>query len=143
MTQTQPANQTNDKVSLFQAGPLAAWREHTTPHPKMGEIQGKVFLKEKLGLTGTEMSLGQLEPGEGIPFIHIHKQNEETYIFLTGRGEMLLDGETYPVEAGSVVRVATTVERSWRNTGEEPLNYIVIQARTDSLEQWTGGDGQI
>ncbi|MBL4883636.1 MAG: cupin domain-containing protein [Planctomycetaceae bacterium] len=133
-----------EAISVFQAGPMQDWFEnHVVKHPTRGKIPGKVFLKEPLNLTGAEISLGSIPPGEGVPFIHTHKQNEEVYIFLTGHGEMLLDGESHSIEPGTVFRVATRVERTWRNTGPVPLTYIVIQAKTDSLEQWTGEDGNI
>lgn len=133
-----------EAVTVFQAGPMEHWLEkYILKHPTRGDIPGKVFLKEHLNLTGTEISLGTIPPGEGVSFVHTHQQNEEVYIFLTGHGEMLLDDKTYSVEPGTVIRVATTVERTWRNTSQEPLSYVVIQAKTDSLEQWTSDDGKV
>ncbi len=130
--------------TVFQAGPMESWLErHRWQHPGGMEIPGKLFLKEPLGLTGAEVSLGQMPPGAGVSFVHTHKQNEEIYLFLTGKGEMLLDGESHPIEPGTVFRVGTTVERTWRNTSSEPMCYVVIQAKTDSLEQWTSEDGNI
>jgi len=130
--------------SVFQAGPMDTWLgKHLWKHPSGKEVPGKLFLKDHLGLTGSEISLGQIPPGAGVSYIHTHKQNEEVYIFLTGQGEMLLDGETHPIEPGTTFRVATTVERAWRNTSNEPMSYIVIQAKTDSLEQCTFDDGNI
>ncbi len=130
--------------SVFQAGAMGSWLErHFWKLPSGKEVPGKLFLKEPLGLTSCEVSLGQIPPGGGASFIHSHKQNEEVYIFLTGSGEMLLDGETHSIEPGTTFRVATSVERAWRNCSTEPMCYIVIQAKTDSLEQWTFEDGNI
>ena len=133
-----------EAVSVFQAGPIENWFEkHVTNHPVKGKIPGKVFLKENLNLTGTEISLGVIPAEQGVSFVHTHRQNEEVYIFLSGKGEMLLDGKTYLVEPGTAVRVAPAVERTWRNTSSSPMTYIVIQAKEGSLEQWTGTDGKI
>ncbi|MCA8985560.1 MAG: cupin domain-containing protein [Planctomycetaceae bacterium] len=128
--------------TCYESGPMAEWYErHVVQHPKLGAVRGKKWLKEELQLTGMEVSVGVMAPGQGMSFSHAHKQNEELYLFLAGNGEMLLDGTCVPVSPGSAVRVAPPVSRAWRNTGAEPLYYLVIQARADSLQQWTASDG--
>jgi len=122
-------------------GSPAQWREFTFAHPRRGELQGKTFLGEVLGLTGMEVSFGAMLPGETSPFLHAHKQNEELYLFLSGEGEMQVDGERIPLRPGTAVRVAQQGHRAWRATGQEPLAYLVIQAKAGSLEQATAKDG--
>lgn len=73
----------------------------------VADFSGKAFLKEVLGLTGAEVSLGTLDPGQAVPFFHAHKGNEEVYIFLSGEGTFQVDGDTFPIASGSVVRVST------------------------------------
>jgi mannose-6-phosphate isomerase-like protein (cupin superfamily) len=46
----------------------------------------RVTLKEKLDLTGAEISANRLPAGTDIPFAHSHKRNEEIYIFTSGKG---------------------------------------------------------
>ena len=46
-----------------------------------------------LGLTGAEISINTLPAGTGVPFIHSHKQNEEIYFILDGKGYAVIDGE--------------------------------------------------
>jgi hypothetical protein len=121
-------------------GGLNAWSAFSLPHPKFGLIPGKHFLRTDLGLTGIELSLNALAPGKGMPFLHGHRQNEELYLFLTGTGQMLLDGHVVEVSAGTAVRVAPPVLRSWRNTGREPLTCVCIQAKAGSLVQATIDD---
>lgn len=124
-------------------GAPAQWMEHVLVRPGRGEMAGKIFIKENLGLTGMELSLNAAKPGQDVPFLHDHKQNEELYLFLDGRGEMQVDGEKIPVGPGSAVRIAPGGLRCWRNNGKEELRFIVIQAKAGSLEQSTGGDGII
>ena len=112
-----------------------------TTDPTIGNVPGKLFLKEPLQLTGMEVSLGVLPPGRGLPFLHAHRENEEVYIFVKGQGQMVIDGEVMEVREGTVVRVATSGARAWRNHGQEDLHYIVIQARTGTLHQGTTTDG--
>jgi len=133
--------QTSDGYSVRTYGGLAGWSAFILPHPKLGPVPGKHFLGSDLGLTGIEVSLNSLAPRRGIPFSHGHRQNEELYLFLSGQGQMLLDGQLLEVSAGTAIRVAPPVLRSWRNTGAEPLTCIIIQAREGSLAQATAADG--
>jgi len=97
-------------------------------------LEGKAFLKERIGLSSVEVSLNKDEPGTGMPFVHRHKNNEETYIFIGGKGEMLIDGERFPVGEGTVLSVQPQARRAWRNTGDEALYYVVIQAPANGLD---------
>lgn len=106
-------------------------------------IPGKLFLKDKLGLTGMEVSLNQLPEGGSIPFYHTHRENEELYLFLGGQGQFQVDGRTIDVREGTTIRVSPEGERALRNTGAGDLSFIVVQARADSLRRWVGTDGVI
>ena len=99
----------------------------------------RIELKERLGLTGCEVSQNTLLAGASVPFYHAHKQNEELYIFLAGEGAIELDGETLPVRAGDAVRVAPSVMRKVSATSE--LRFLCVQAKENSLAQWSGDDG--
>lgn len=88
-------------------------------------------------------SVGSLVAGEAVLFKHKHKKNEEVYVFLSGKGIFSLDGEEFPVASGSVVRVAPSVVRTHRNTGDVPLVFLCFQAKAGSLEQATLDDGQL
>ncbi len=110
---------------------------------KICAFEGKAFLKDLLGLTSLEMSIGSLPEGAAVPFFHKHKQNEEVYVVLAGCGIFTLDGSDIDVQAGSVVRIAPEVSRCTRNTGHEPLVYICIQAKAGSLQQAVADDAII
>jgi mannose-6-phosphate isomerase-like protein (cupin superfamily) len=122
--------------TAYESGPLKSWAVHTVQIPGLGEIPGKIFIKDILGLTGCEISMNSMAPGAGMPIYHQHQQNEEVYIFIQGRGQLQVDGEVIDVQEGSVVRIAPNGERIWRNNSNEPLLYIVIQIRENSLSQY-------
>ncbi len=103
-------------------------------------FHGKYFIGKELGLTGCEVSLNRYPAGKGMPFVHAHKKNEELYIVLRGNGTFYVDGEEFPVQEGSLVRVAPEGERAWK-AGDEDLYFICIQAETGSLSQATLEDG--
>jgi len=105
-------------------------------------MEGKVFLKDVLQLTGAEVSFNTLPPKKSLLFYHKHHLNEEIYLFLAGVGECQVDGEIFPVVQGSVVRVAPEGERCLRNcSATEELQWIVVQARAHSFSDRTIQDG--
>jgi uncharacterized cupin superfamily protein len=119
--------------------------EHTGPletllNRNFMGFHGKYFIGRELGLTGCEVSLNRLPAGKGMPFVHAHKKNEELYIILRGSGTFFVDGEEFPVQEGSLIRVAPAGERAWK-AGAEDLYFICIQAEAGSLSQATLEDG--
>lgn len=129
--------------TLFESGALKDWINNSVEIPGLGKVPGKLFLKDAMGLTSTEISINAMPPGQGMPFHHTHRQNEEVYIFIHGKGQVQVDGETLDVREGSVVRIAPKGERVWRNNGSEMLVYIVMQMREGSLLQWGTGDADV
>jgi len=104
-------------------------------------IHGKYFIGKELGLTGCEVSLNRLPAGKYMPFLHKHQKNEELYIVLRGCGLFYVDGDEFPIQEGSLVRVAPEGERGWK-AGDEDLYFICIQAEVGSLTQATREDGK-
>jgi mannose-6-phosphate isomerase-like protein (cupin superfamily) len=125
----------NKNYSVEHIGPL----EDLLKRDFMG-FPGKYFIGRELGLTGCEVSLNRLPAGKGMPFVHTHTRNEELYIVLRGSGVFYMDGEEFPIQEGSLIRVAPDGERAWK-AGEEDLYFICIQAEAGSLSQATLEDG--
>lgn len=119
----------------------------TTELGRISEIanleNGKVFLHDNLNLTGCEISINCVPKGFKIPFNHKHKQNEEIYIFLKGEGVLTIDNEKVRVKEGSVVKVAPQAARTLENTTENELQFICVQTKTNSLEQFGLGDAEL
>ena len=117
------------------AGPWTEIAQYVT-----GPFQGKVFLKEALVATGTEISFASMPEGASVPFFHTHKENEEVYIVLQGRGQMQIDGEVFDIQEGSVVRVSPKGVRNIK-AGKGGMVFMCIQVKSGSLREWTGEDG--
>lgn len=81
-----------------------------------------------LGLTGAALGLINLPPGQGYTFTHHHREQEEVYMVLAGRGQLLIDGELVPLAAGDMVRVDPASQRALNNDGEIPLQIICAGA---------------
>lgn len=114
-------------------------------HASVGSLHafdGKQFVKDATGATSCEISFGILPSGTEVPFFHSHKANEENYIVLTGAGRFQVNGEVFDIAEGSVIRVATDCDRNIKCTSAEPMTYICIQAKENSLGAYTAGDAE-
>ena len=130
--------------SVFQAGPTDSWHTHTFAKPEFGLTRpGCQFLGGPLALQGAEVSVNAFKPGQAMPFSHRHKTNEELYLFLSGTGEMLLEGKVIPLAAGTCVRVGPRVARDWRNTGTADLVFVVIQYPQKADQPMAFADGEV
>ena len=133
----------SENFTLYHAGAMAEWGQYQLepPHVPM-KLKGKFFLKEVLGCNGMEMSLNSIPPGGGLPFFHKHQDNDEVYVVVGGRGQFLVDSRCLDVEEGSVIRMAPSVVRTFRNNSSEPMYFLCIQYRADSVIQGRTSDGR-
>lgn len=133
----------SESHSAINIGSLNTLTEHSIIHPKTKKkIKGKLFIKDLTKSTGSELSFSTLPPKTELPYFHIHKENEETYIIIKGSGDFQVNNECFPIEEGSIIRVAPSAIRGLRNSSEETMIYIVIQTRENSLIQYSSDDGE-
>lgn len=131
-----------NNFSCVDLGPFVNTDQYFFEHPKFAKkVAGKRFLKGDLDLTGMEVSINKLPPGDSMPFTHKHRENEELYLFLKGQGEFCVDGEWFDVQEGSVVRVSPDGARTWRSSKTNELIFIVIQAKAGTMNGSTIEDG--
>ncbi len=105
--------------------------------------EGRVELHETLGLTGAEVSINQLPAGAGVPFVHSHKQNEEIYGILSGKGSVVLDGETVQLTAGDWLKVAPAAKRQFSAAADCGMTFVCIQVKEHSLAGFTADDAVV
>ncbi len=102
--------------------------------------EARVELHDALGLTGAEVSINRLPAGAGVPFVHAHKENEEIYGVLEGRGSAVIDGEKIELAAGDWLRVAPAAKRQFSAAEDEGIAYVCIQVKQGSLAAFTAAD---
>ncbi|MBQ2007379.1 MAG: cupin domain-containing protein [Alistipes sp.] len=129
--------------TCISVGKMAELSEHVLELGPEVKIPGKVFAGAAAGTTGAELSFQSFPVGGQTGFLHTHRTHEELYFFLSGEGQMQVDGDIIPVAEGSVVRVAPAPKRSVRNTGDEPLVMLCIQYKEASFTAEDATDGEI
>ncbi len=138
--------QTIKKGTNFTAaniGHLADLKDYVLELGPEIKIPGKVFGGNAVGTTGGEFSFQVFAPEQETGFLHTHNHHEELYFFLSGKGEFQVDGDVFPVEEGSVVRVAPDGRRSVRNNGTQPLVMLCVQYRGNTFTAEDAADGNI
>ncbi len=105
--------------------------------------EGRVELHEKLALTGAEISINRLPAGANVPFVHSHKNNEEIYGVLSGKGKVILDGEEIALTAGDWLKVAPAARRQFFAANDSDIVFVCIQVKENSLGGFTANDAVV
>lgn len=126
---------TGKNFSAVNVGAMSEIIEHELPMGPDMTIQGKVFVGQAVGTTGSEFSFQTLVPGQDSGFLHTHKTHEEIYIILRGKGQYQVDGEIFPVREGSVIRVAPDGKRALKNTGDKDLTMLCVQYKAGAFTE--------
>lgn len=100
-------------------------------------------LHDSLSLTGAEISVNNLPAGGSVPFVHAHKQNEEIYVILSGKGKAVIDGETVELAAGDWIRIAPAGKRQFFAAEDSAISFACIQVKENSLEGYTMDDAVV
>ena len=102
--------------------------------------EGRAELHDALKLTGAEISVNRLPAGAGVPFVHAHKNNEEIYGVLDGKGKAVIDGEEITLAVGDWVRIAPAAKRQFFAAEDSGITYVCIQVKENSLDGFTMTD---
>ncbi len=138
--QTIATAQNFSTINIGQLNQLGEYELHLGPNVI---IPGKVFGGAALHATGGDFSFQVFPTDTETGFLHTHKNHEELYFFLRGKGEFQVDGQVFSVEEGSVVRVAPAGKRSVRNNGTEPLVMLCVQYRGNTFTADDAADADI
>ena len=85
-----------------------------------------------------------VQPGEAT-LLHRHRNAEEIYHFLAGRGLMILGDECFDVGVGDTVLIPPGTPHRVANSGAEPLRFLCACSpayRHQDTELLSGADGQ-
>lgn len=105
--------------------------------------ESRAELHQALGLTGAEISINQLPAGAGVPFVHSHKNNEEIYGIISGKGKVMIDGEEIALTAGDWLKIAPAAKRQFSAAADEGITFVCIQVKENSLGGFTADDAVV
>ena len=88
-------------------------------------VQYKTILApEQTG--GTMSIVDSLSPAGSGPPRHVHMNEDETFVILTGTCKFWLEGEESTAGAGESVFIPRGKEHTFKVTGDEPCRHLVI-----------------
>ncbi len=123
-------------------GAFSDLKQYAYEHPiRKTVVEGKIFTGSLLKTTGAEVSFQIVPPHTGHPFLHAHKKHEEVYVVLSGSGQFQVDGQSFEIHEGTVIRVSPDGSRTYRNNSDKPMVFMCIQAMHGSLDCYDVSDG--
>jgi mannose-6-phosphate isomerase-like protein (cupin superfamily) len=97
-----------------------SWRDEVTGHVDWWTL----FSADRTPTCGLTVGIAEVPVGAPRPPRgHTHEQHE-VYYFLSGSGEVVLNGESTAVTAGDAVFIPGNMEHMSVNTGTEPLRLL-------------------
>ena len=87
-------------------------------------VSMRVLLGRDDGAPNFAMRHFSVAPGGHTP--HHSHDYEHQLVILAGSGEAIDKGETRPIAKGDVLYVVADEEHQFRNTGEEPLEFLCL-----------------
>lgn len=100
-------------------------RSYMMPAPHERELKVLISPSLQEGVEGLAVGMTILPPGKASSF-HSHEAEVETWIIVSGEGEVRVGDERAPVGPESVVFLPRDVKHQIINTGEEPLRMFWI-----------------
>ena len=96
----------------------------------------RVLLGENGAINGDHFCQGYVivYPNGTVP-VHSHSM-VESYTVLQGRGEVTVNGECQPIQAGELVYMEPGNEHGIRNTGSEDMHLMFVYAPKQIVEHW-------
>jgi quercetin dioxygenase-like cupin family protein len=87
------------------------------------EEKDHAFIKGLIERNNYKCFFVELKPYKIIPY-HSHSSNDQSVIFLNGRGEFTIDGEKMKVSKNVIVFIKRGTEHSLKNLSNKKLRYF-------------------
>ena len=80
--------------------------------------------RKQLDTTALALGLIKIPPGKGYTFTHKHREQEEVYIVIEGKGVILIDGELHEMGRGDIFRVGAEARRAVK-AGDDDGMFVI------------------
>jgi mannose-6-phosphate isomerase-like protein (cupin superfamily) len=101
----------------------------------VGRITGRetrdLINGKSAGSRGISLRITDVLPGETCFPGHIHTECEEVILILSGKGEIKIGEETFPMKKGDAVYLPTGLKHLIRNDGEEVMRMACSFSSSD------------
>lgn len=84
------------------------------------------FLRKPLNLKSVGIGLIRFSAGRGHTCLHAHKEQEEIYIVISGKGMMEVDGEQVSLKQGDFLRISPEAKRALKASDSEEIIVICV-----------------
>jgi quercetin dioxygenase-like cupin family protein len=111
-----------------QKNPLVSTTEKSQVTPFLGVNYSVLLPRERSECV--EILLERFPKGLAFP-IHLHKECEQTYLFLEGEAEVNVGGQLHTLAKGGIVYIPRLTEHAVKNIGDSELVYIVVETYPD------------
>jgi quercetin dioxygenase-like cupin family protein len=94
------------------------------------DVSIRMMVDDVLGAIHHQLFMVQFQPSRDTAFsgsAHFH-DFEEAYFVLSGRGEVVLEGERFDAGPGTLVWESAGTMHAWTARGDEPLRFIELMA---------------
>ncbi len=113
----------------------SAPRENMSYHTNIIEGTEKNTDFRRVLFTGAKSQLVVMSiPPGGEIGEETHTYTEQTLFFLSGTGEAVLGGKTFPIGPGAVVVVTPGTKHNFRNTGNQDLKIYTVYAPPNHID---------
>ena len=75
--------------------------------------------------------------------IHSHKNNEEIYGIIAGKGKAIIDNETVELTSGDWLKITPAAKRQFFAADDSGITYVCIQVKENSLGGFTADDAVV
>ena len=102
---------------------------YTKVHHPMGAMaEDTPSLSGSLECRNLGITFFRFARGKGFPFFHWHKEQEEVYLVLEGKADLLVGDEKLSLEPGDAARVSPPVRRAIGNSSPDDALILVLGA---------------
>lgn len=84
------------------------------------------LLRDKLDLKGVGVGLIHLKKGKGYKYFHQHREQEEIYFILEGKGLIYIDGEEISLLKGDIIRIDPNGKRALKASDDSHLIAVCV-----------------
>jgi mannose-6-phosphate isomerase-like protein (cupin superfamily) len=107
------------------------------PVPANGYAEVRVSHRRHPEITSLATGIQVIAPGCHIRE-HVHPAQEELLFFFEGKGEAVIDGRSFPLQAGTTVYVGPGHRHKFVNTGERDLkmSWVMIPGGDNGLDDF-------